>query len=107
MARPGGVILDLDGTLVLGDRPLPGSRELLLGLEEAGVPFAILTNNSSLSARDHAARLARMGLPLLPERLFTSGAFAGRELARALSGRPVYLLGTPPWPRSSRRKASG
>lgn len=95
MARPGGVILDLDGTLVLGDRPLPGSRELLLGLEEAGVPFAILTNNSSLSARDHAARLARMGLPVLPERLFTSGAFAGRELARALPGRPVYLLGTP------------
>ncbi|GGN04868.1 acid sugar phosphatase [Thermus composti] len=91
----GGLIFDLDGTLILGELPLPGAKELLEALQQEGIPYAVLTNNSSLSARDHAARLRRLGLPVEWRRIFTSGAFAGRELAQRFPNLPVYLLGTP------------
>jgi len=90
-----GVVFDLDGTLILGERLLPGARELLEELKRRGIPYAVLTNNSSLSARDHTARLARLGLPVGREQVFTSGGFAGWEMARHFLDLPVFLLGTP------------
>ncbi len=48
---------DLDGTTILGKRPIPGAREFLIFLKESGRKFSFLTNNSSRTNSLHAQNL--------------------------------------------------
>jgi HAD superfamily hydrolase (TIGR01450 family) len=95
-----GVMFDLDGTLILSDRQLgqyrllPGAVELLQELDRRGLPFVALTNGSAYPSAQQAPRLAALGLPIGPDRLFTPnsvaiGLFKDRDV------RKVLVLGTP------------
>lgn len=65
-----GYVIDLDGTLVLGDRqakrlnPLPGAIEFLRRLEELDIPFMILTNGTLHRPESIAANLRTAGFVL-------------------------------------------
>ena len=39
--------LDMDGTIYLGDEPIPGALDFINTLKERKIPFRFLTNNSS------------------------------------------------------------
>ncbi len=100
--RPGpaeGIMFDLDGTLILSDhklgqyRLLPGAVELLEELDRRGLPFLALTNGSAYPAAQQAPRLAALGLPIGPERLFTPNSVA-IELFKARGIERVLVLGT-------------
>lgn len=88
-------LLDMDGTFYLGDRLLPGAAEFLQALRVRGLPFLFLTNNSSRSAPEWAAKLQRLGVQVEAAQVFTSGEATGRYLARRSPGARVYLVGTP------------
>ena len=66
-------LMDMDGTIYLGDRLLPGAREWLALLDEKGISYLFLTNNSSRSKVEYAQKLQRLGLPVPEEKIFTSG----------------------------------
>lgn len=95
--RPGGPILalafDLDGTVYLGDRLLPGAAELLEALSVAGVAFVFATNNSSKTLAAYRRHLAAMGLPDAPEVVLTSNDVARDALRAAGVARP-FLVAT-------------
>jgi len=57
---PKGLILDMDGVLYRGDCPMPGLVEFFEIARSR--PFVLLTNNSTVSALDCRAKLARMGV---------------------------------------------
>ena len=42
-------------------------------LRQQGRDFLFLTNNSSKDAQQYAAKLGRLGLPVPPEKILTSG----------------------------------
>ncbi len=88
-------LFDLDGTLLLGRQATPGAAELASLLHERNIPFAVITNNSAYSARDHALRLQRSGVQVYPEQVYTSARMAGEEMARLYPDAAVYVLGTP------------
>lgn len=88
-------LFDLDGTVYLGDRLLPGARDLLAYLEQEGRPFYFLTNNSSRSREDYAAKLAGYGLETTRERIFSSGMATAIYLQQQKPGARIYLVGTP------------
>jgi 4-nitrophenyl phosphatase len=88
-------LLDMDGTFYLGDRLLPGAREFLDLLNERGVPFLFLTNNSSRTRREYAEKIRRFGFDLPESQIFTSGEATARYLAKSKPGASVYLAGTP------------
>ena len=79
-----GVLLDLDGTLYVGDAAIPGAAEAVRALEERGIPYRYVTNTTRMSRRALAARLAAMGFPgpeeALVEALFTPALAAARWL---------------------------
>lgn len=54
------IILDGDGTLYIGSKPLPGAREFIRFLDEHGKRFVVMTNNSSFSKEHHIRRLGRI-----------------------------------------------
>ena len=94
LAAVTGLAFDLDGTVYLGERLLPGSLDLLDALASAGLPFLFATNNSSKSAEEYLERLRAMGLPAERERLLTSNDVAIARLRELGLQRP-YLVATP------------
>lgn len=88
-------VLDMDGTIYLGDRLFPFTRAFLDKAARAGKDVCFFTNNSSRCAADYVEKLARMGIAVSPERMLTSGQVAGAYLRREYPGRGVFLQGTP------------
>jgi 4-nitrophenyl phosphatase len=89
-------LLDMDGTIYLGSRLFPGTLPLLEKLKKTGRRALFLTNNSSMSPADYAAKLCRMGIQAEPGDVFTSGDAAAAYLKKHLpGGKRVFLLGTP------------
>ncbi|MEG1682841.1 MAG: HAD-IIA family hydrolase, partial [Oscillospiraceae bacterium] len=65
-------LLDMDGTLYLGDRLFPDTAAFLRHIHESGGRALFLTNNSSKSADAYVEKLARLGIAARREDFLTS-----------------------------------
>jgi ribonucleotide monophosphatase NagD (HAD superfamily) len=93
--RYAGVLLDVYGVLLDARGPLPGAAELIAELSRRQLPYAIVTNDASRSAATYAARFARHGIAIAPERFVTSGSLLpGYLRVHGLAGARVCVLGT-------------
>jgi 4-nitrophenyl phosphatase/NagD protein len=88
-------ILDMDGTVYLGEKILPGAVEFLAYLKNTGRDFLFLTNNSSTDAIYYAKKLAGMGIACQAENILTSGEATALYLKNTKKYQRIYLLGTP------------
>ena len=79
-------LLDMDGTLYLGDDVFPGAVDFIHTLADTGRQYIYLTNNSSRAGTDYITRLRRLGFPCESENVFTSG------MATARTGEPSAFL---------------
>ncbi len=73
LCQSSAFLLDMDGTIFLGDRLLSGSAVFLQTLDRLGKPYLFLTNNSSKDRREYAQKLTRLGLSVRDDQIFTSG----------------------------------
>ena len=87
-------LLDMDGTLYLGDDVFPGAVDFIHSISETGRKFIYLTNNSSRAGVDYITRLRKLGFPCEAENVFTSGMATGEYLNQNHPGAKVYLAGT-------------
>ncbi len=76
------LIIDMDGVLYTGDRPMRGLCEFFAFLRERRIPFILATNNSTRTPEEYVAKLAGMGVTVLPEEILVSGQATARFLAR-------------------------
>ncbi len=88
-------LFDLDGTIFLGRRLLPGARELFQHLDEHAIQYMILSNNSSRTRIEYAEKLRRLGLELPEEKFFISGEATAIYLSKLKPGARLYVVGTP------------
>ncbi len=86
-------LLDMDGTLYLGNGWIDGALPFLARLEESGKNYLFLTNNSSKGRMDYVNKLASMGLAVEPERIVTSLEVTAALLKERFPGARVFLLG--------------
>jgi phospholysine phosphohistidine inorganic pyrophosphate phosphatase len=70
------VLLDLDGVVYVGDRPVPGAAEAIAWLEREGVPFCFLTNTTSSPRQGIVDKLAGMGIEARAEQVLTPAVAA-------------------------------
>ncbi len=89
------LLFDLDGTVYLGDQLLPGAAELVDYLNQQGKAHFFLTNNSSRSRKDYVEKLARYGLEVPLDQIFSSGMATAIYLQKKNPGAKIYLVGTP------------
>ena len=87
------VLLDLDGTVYLGDKPICGAVEAVEKLKQK-YKVLFLTNNSSLSCTSYAKKLGALGFAAKEEDIYTSGCAAAEFLVKERSSRRVFVLGT-------------
>jgi NagD protein len=83
----------MDGVLVREEHALPGAAEFLQRLVDRKRRFLVLTNNSIFTPRDLAARLARSGLQLPEEAIWTSALATAAFLDGQLRGGSAYVIG--------------
>jgi len=92
-----GLILDLDGTLLLSDQSLggyevlPDAAELLTELARRAFPFVVMTNGSAYPPAEHAAKLRSVGLPVRDECMLTPSSVAADLMVRAGVRRALVL----------------
>lgn len=83
----------MDGVLVREDHALPGASEFLTRLVERGRRFLVLTNNSIFTPRDLVLRLARAGLDVPEQAVWTSALATATFLQDQLPGGTAYVVG--------------
>jgi len=86
-------LTDMDGVLIHEGTPIPGADAFLKRLKESGKPFLVLTNNSIYTQRDLHARLARMGLDVPIENIWTSALATAKFLDDQRPGGTAYVIG--------------
>jgi len=86
-------LTDMDGVLVHDDRPVPGAAELLAQWRDTGTPFLVLTNNPIFTPRDLSARLARSGLDVPEDRIWTSALATAEFLRSQHPGGTAFVIG--------------
>src|SRR5262245_51997346 len=88
-----GFLIDMDGVMYRGSELIPGAAEFIQILQRNHVPFLFLTNNSQRTCRDVATRLARMGIQVEEEHIFTCAMATARFLARQKPNGTAYVIG--------------
>ena len=87
-------LLDMDGTLYLGNRLFPETPGFLAAVRARGGRCLYVTNNSSKSAEAYVEKLARLGIPAGTDDFLTSSQATARYLLKAHPGVLFYVLGT-------------
>ncbi len=91
-----GYLFDLDGTLYLGDRLLPGARELVERLRSLGRRVVFLSNNPTRTREQYGEKLTRLGIPAEAADVVTSAQVMAIYLGRTAPGSTLYVVGEPP-----------
>jgi NagD protein len=86
-------LIDMDGVLVHEDQPIPGADKFIKALEEKGLRHLVITNNSIFTQRDLSARLARAGIRIPPERLWTSALATAQFLDEQRPDGTAHVVG--------------
>ena len=88
-------LMDMDGTIYLGHRLLPGAKSFFRFLGQRAIPYLFFTNNSSADRTLYRDKLRGMGLDVTPDQIITSGEATALYLATRTPHRRVYAVGTP------------
>ncbi|MEU3274687.1 HAD-IIA family hydrolase [Saccharomonospora sp. NPDC006951] len=86
-------LTDMDGVLVHEEHLVPGADEFLAELRANDARFLVLTNNSIYTPRDLRARLARSGLDVPEESIWTSALATAKFLHDQRPGGSAYVIG--------------
>lgn len=82
LAQIRAVLLDMDGVVYVGERPIPGVQSLLDYLDRTGRKWLCITNNATRTPPMFVDKLARMGVKARPENVLGSAQATAYWLAQ-------------------------
>jgi HAD superfamily hydrolase (TIGR01458 family) len=91
--RIGGLLLDIDGVLVVSWEPIPGAPDALERLRARGVPVALITNTTTLTRAGIADAMGRAGFDVEPSDILTAPRATASYIRRTHPGARCHLLG--------------
>jgi HAD superfamily hydrolase (TIGR01450 family) len=91
-----GWLFDLDGTVYLGERLIPGADRVIAALRRDGRRVVFLSNKPLYTRADYAEKLTRLGIPTTADEVINSSIVLARHLATLDAGAPIFVIGEPP-----------
>jgi 4-nitrophenyl phosphatase len=90
-----GLIIDMDGVLWHGNKPMDGLIEFFSVLRDSAIPFVLATNNASLTQEQYVDKLAGMGVDIEHSKILTSSMATAQYLIQHLPAdkRRVFVIG--------------
>lgn len=92
-----GFIFDLDGTVYLGERLIPGADRVIRRIREQGGKVVFLSNKPLYTREDYAAKLTRLGIPATPAEVVNSTFVLIRYLGKVAPKARVFVMGELPF----------
>lgn len=89
-------IFDQDGTIYLGEQPLPGAAETIAALRAAGKRTIFLSNNPTKTREQYAAKLTRLGIPTPIEDIVNSSFVLVQWLLCEAPAARLFVVGEEP-----------
>ena len=86
-----GVLIDLNGTIHVGDKLLCDVNKSLKILEKYGIKYCFITNNSKESTKKLVARLKKLGLSVDKSKIITASNVAYQTI-KAKKLTPLLLI---------------
>jgi HAD superfamily hydrolase (TIGR01450 family) len=97
-----GYIFDLDGTVYIGDRVLPGVVRTISKLRDLGKRVIFATNNPTRDVDMYVAKLTKLGVPVNADEIVTSVSTTTKWLLENAPRAVVFPIGEEPLERSLR-----
>jgi HAD superfamily hydrolase (TIGR01450 family) len=91
-----GYILDLDGTVYLGNELLPGALEVITELRRMGRQTLFLSNNPTRDPAMYAEKLTRLGLPTDTTQILNTVVTMRAWLLRNAPDASIFVIGEEP-----------
>ncbi len=91
-----GYILDLDGTVYLGEALIPGADATIAALRERGAEVIFVSNKPIATRRDYAEKLTRLGIPTEVDQVLTSPLALADYIAAHHHAPRVLVIGEEP-----------
>jgi len=88
-------LVDLDGTVYLGDQLLPTARQALQNLRHLGRRVIFITNEASMPPEGFAKRLDAFGIPTSPQDVISSASALIDFLNQRIPGGRLFVIGEP------------
>lgn len=88
-------ILDMDGTIYLGNELFPYTHAFLKKIEDTDRRYYFFTNNSSKDITAYFEKLHHMGIDIAKEQMMVSTHVIIRWLKKNYDGKKLYVVGTP------------
>jgi HAD superfamily hydrolase (TIGR01458 family) len=90
-------LFDLEGTLYVGDRAVPGAAAALAALRRRDIPFRLVSNTTSRSRAMLVERLRGFGIAVEPHEVWTAPLAAARVARARGHARVLALLPEAAW----------
>lgn len=88
-----GFLIDMDGVIYSGDDMIPGADVFISTLQNRNIPFLFMTNNSQRTPLDTVNKLAKMGINVKEENVYTSAMATAWFLSFMKPKGSAYVLG--------------
>lgn len=88
-----GYLVDLDGTMYKGTKPIQGASEFVEYLESKNKPFLFLTNNSSKTVEQISEKLNDLGVKAKPDQVYTSSLATAEYIRNEKEDARVFVIG--------------
>ncbi|MGY3211955.1 HAD-IIA family hydrolase [Mucilaginibacter sp. HD30] len=88
-----GLMIDMDGVIYAGEELIKGADEFVKKLLDQNIPFTFLSNNSSKSRGDAVEKLAKMGIEVTEDHIYSSAMATATFLTEYYPGCKVHVLG--------------
>ena len=87
-----GLLLDLDGVVVLKGEAIPGAADAIAEIHRRGIPYRIVTNTSLVSRKSLAKFGASQGMPVDPAHILSALSVSAAYTKQHYPDAPLYVL---------------
>lgn len=88
-----GFLIDMDGVIYGNDTLIPGADKFIEKLQEKEIPFLFMTNNSQRTPLDAVNKVAKMGIHISEQNVYTSAMATASFLSFMKPHGSAYVLG--------------
>ncbi|HIE58045.1 MAG TPA: HAD-IIA family hydrolase [Anaerolineales bacterium] len=96
MSKYRGYIFDLDGTIYLSEKAIPGAPQTIAALREQGCGVVFLSNKPLQPRSVYAQKLTRLGIPATTDDVINSSLVLIQYLLREMPNAKVFVIGETP-----------
>jgi len=88
-----GFLIDMDGVIYGNELLIPGADKFIEKLQKRKIPFLFMTNNSQRTPLDTVNKVAKMGIKIKEENVYTSAMATASFLSFMEPKGTAYVLG--------------